>query len=114
MSIKRLNTIAPGYAWRKAKGAVNIYFSDNHNVSASIIRRRIRGRGMWIKLREVKLRFGLFVIEVQIYDDPALQPTFTVFPLNGDTYFYARGRAEIPCGEADFVYCILVLENLAS
>ena len=113
MSIKRLNTIAPGYAWRKAKDAVNIYFSSNYNVSASIIRREIRIKGLRIKIREIKFRFGLIVIEVQLYDDPVIQPTITVFPLNGDKYITANGRTEIPCGDATFVYGILVLEHLA-
>lgn len=113
MSIKRLNTIAPGYAWQKAKGGVNIYFSAKHNVSASVIRRQIRVHGVLLRMHEVKFRFGLIVIEVQIYDDPAIQPTITVFPLNGDKHFTANGRTEIPCGDAAFVYGILVLENLA-
>ena len=113
MSIKLLNLHSPGHRWYKQPGTVNIYQSSIYPVTASVLRRKIRGRGWTLRLTEIKFNFGFYWVELHVYEDQGILPAVFVFPFNGDGYIVLKGKSEIPCGDAEFVYALLVLEHMA-
>ena len=112
MSTKLLNLHSPGHSWYKQPGTVNIYRSSLYPVTASVLRRKIRGRGWVLKLTEFKFNFGFFWLELHLYEDPRIQPAVFVFPFNGDGYLVLNGKDEIPCVDPKILYTICVLEHL--